>query len=80
MPDATYEAIETDLYDVVIEVEDRDYDLGHDRLDAVIDAAMTHTPNPHNILAPVVKKKDLMGLCHHLANDGRLTWCKEELS
>ncbi|MER8225370.1 ABC-three component system protein [Streptomyces sp. NPDC094143] len=80
VPDATYEAIETDLYDVVIEVEDRDYDLGHDRLDAVIDAAMAHTPNPHNILAPVVKKKDLMGLCHHLANDDRLTWCKEELS
>ncbi|RPK69482.1 hypothetical protein EES45_36600 [Streptomyces sp. ADI97-07] len=79
VPDATYEAIETDLYDVVIEIEDRDYDLGHDRMDAVMDAAMAHTPNQHNVLAPVVRTKDLMGLCHHLANDERLTWCKEEL-
>ncbi|MFE2543611.1 ABC-three component system protein [Actinacidiphila glaucinigra] len=77
VPDATYDALESDLYDVVIEIEDRDYDLGHDRMDAVLDAAMVHQPNQHNILAPVVKKKDLMGLCHHLANDDRLTWCKE---
>jgi hypothetical protein len=81
VPDATYEAIETDLYDAVIEIEDRDYILGHDRLDAVLDAAAAHRPNPANILAPAVKVLDLKGLCHHLANydDDRLTWCKEDL-
>ncbi|MGI5368203.1 ABC-three component system protein [Streptomyces iakyrus] len=78
VPEATYTAIETDLYDAVIEIEDRDHASGYARLEAVLDAAVAHTPNPANILAPVVKVIDLKGMCHRLANDDRLTWCKEE--
>jgi hypothetical protein len=78
VPEATYEAIETDLYDAVIEIEDRNHDSGYARLEAVLDAAVVHKPNPANILAPVVKIIDLKGMCHRLANDERLTWCKEE--
>ncbi|WP_449352733.1 ABC-three component system protein [Streptomyces shaanxiensis] len=78
VPEATYQKIETNLYNAVVDIEDRDYDCGHDRLDAVIDAAAAHQPNPHNILTPVVEVIDLKGLCHHLANDHKLTWCREE--
>ncbi|MEU0915062.1 hypothetical protein OG968_35725 (plasmid) [Streptomyces althioticus] len=78
VPEATYKKIETNLYNAVVDIEDRDYNCGHDRLDAVLDAAAAHQPNPHNILAPVVEVIDLKGLCHHLANDNKLTWCKEE--
>ncbi|WP_405763816.1 hypothetical protein OG539_43630 [Actinacidiphila glaucinigra] len=80
VPDATYEAIEEDLYEAVIEIEDDDHDDGYDRLKAVLTAAAAHKPNSYNILAPVVKVIDLKGMCHHLANNDRLTWCKEEPS
>ncbi|WP_215139958.1 ABC-three component system protein [Streptomyces sp. ISL-44] len=78
VPDLTYQEIETDLHDVVIETAGRDFPRGHDRLDAVLGVAATHQPNPHNILSAAIKARDRMGLCHHFANDGRLTWCKEE--
>jgi hypothetical protein len=78
VPYATYEAIERDLFEAVVEVEEREYDRGYDRLAAVLEAAAGHQPNPGNILAPVVTVRDRKGLCHQLANDNKLTWCKEE--
>jgi hypothetical protein len=78
VPDATYKAIESDLFEAVVELEERDYDLGYECLEAVLHAAANHQPNPANILAPVVTGLDRKGICHHLANDDRLTWCKEE--
>lgn len=80
VPYETYEAVESDLFEAVIEVEEGEYDLGYDRLTAVLQAAVNHQPNPGNILAPVITVRDRKGLCHHLANDGELTWCKEESS
>ena len=62
----------------MIQAEEREYDLGYERLTAVLEAAVNHQPNPANILAPVITVRDRKGLCHHLANDGQLTWCKEE--
>jgi hypothetical protein len=79
VPDGTYEAIESDLYHAVVDVEERDYAIGYDRLDAVLIAAASFQPNAANILAPVVTVPDRKGMCHQLANDDRLTWCKEEL-
>ncbi|MEV5492649.1 ABC-three component system protein [Streptomyces bobili] len=78
VPEATYKKIETNLYNAVVGIEDRDCNCGHERLDAALDAAAAHQPTPHNILAPVVEVLDLKGLCHRLANDHKLTWCKEE--
>ncbi|MFM9632833.1 ABC-three component system protein [Streptomyces galilaeus] len=78
VPVETYEAVETDLFEAVIQAEEREYDLGYERLTAVLDAAVNHQPNPANILAPVITVRDRKGLCHHLANDHQLTWCKEE--
>ncbi|GGN30122.1 hypothetical protein GCM10011609_87670 [Lentzea pudingi] len=77
VPYATYEAIEDDLYEAVVDVHDREYDLGYDRLSAVLETAGNHRPNPGNILAPYVTGRDCKGLCHQLAHDKKLTWCKE---
>jgi hypothetical protein len=79
VPDETYDALKSDLYDAVIEVEERDdYNLGHERLDAVLHTAANHNPNPGNILTAVVTVNDRKGMCHQLANDDRLTWCKDQ--
>ncbi|AGT95640.1 hypothetical protein O5Y_29115 (plasmid) [Rhodococcus erythropolis CCM2595] len=78
VPDETYEAVEADLFEALIEIEDREFSLGYERLAAVLIAATGHTPNPGNILAPAVTNLDLKGMCHHLANADKLTWCKEE--
>ena len=78
VPVETYEAVETDLFEAVIQAEEREYGLGYERLTAVLEAAVNHQPNPANILAPVITVRDRKGLCHHLANDGQLSWCKEE--
>lgn len=78
VPVGTYEAVETDLFEAVIQAEEREHDLGYERLTAVLDAAVNHQPNPANILAPAITVRDRKGLCHHLANDDQLDWCKEE--
>lgn len=78
VPYETYEAVESDLFEAVIEVEECEYNLGYERLAAVLHAAANHQPNPGNILAPVITGVDRKGMCHHLANDNRLSWCKEE--
>ncbi|MFF9077203.1 ABC-three component system protein [Streptomyces sp. NPDC014735] len=78
VPPATYRAIENDLYQAVVDVADGPYDSGFERLRQVLIAASNHQPNQANILAPVVTGLDRKGLCHHLANDDRLTWCNGE--
>lgn len=77
VPYATYEAIEDDLFEAVVDVHDRDFEHGYARLGAVLEIAAQHQPNPGNILTPVVTVRDRKGLCHQLANDRKLTWCRE---
>ncbi|MEV4733126.1 ABC-three component system protein [Saccharopolyspora sp. NPDC049426] len=78
VPDETYTAVEKDLYETVVEVEELEYELGFERLQNVLKSAAEYKVNSGNILAPYVTAQDRKGLCHHLANDGRLTWCKED--
>ncbi|MFI5966666.1 ABC-three component system protein [Streptomyces asoensis] len=78
VPLATYGAIESDLYEAVVDVADGSYESGYERLRAVLNAAASHHPNSVNILSAVVTLLDQKGLCHHLANANRLTWCKGE--
>jgi hypothetical protein len=78
VPEGTYGAIESDLYHAVVDIEERDYENGYDRLEAVLIAAANFAPNAANILAPIVTVPDRKGMCHQLANDDRLTWCKGE--
>ncbi|MFE5844273.1 ABC-three component system protein [Streptomyces niveus] len=75
-PEGHFNAVLDDVHTTAIEVADGRYELGWDRLQAVLAAAgavaLTET-----VLSRYVRPLDRMGVCHHLANDERLTWCEE---
>ncbi|MEU6230347.1 ABC-three component system protein [Streptomyces sp. NPDC047042] len=75
-PEGHFNAVMDDVCTVAVEVCDKRYELGWDRLQDVLEAAggvaLTQT-----VLTRFVRPLDRMGVCHHLANDDRLTWCEE---
>ncbi|GGQ97292.1 hypothetical protein GCM10010280_51280 [Streptomyces pilosus] len=75
-PEGHFEAVLDDVFDIVVEVADGIYSLGWERLQAVLNSAgqveLTET-----ILTKYVRPLDRKGVCHHLANEDRLTWCQE---
>lgn len=73
-PEGHFDGVLKDVYDIVVEVADGTYALGWDRLQAVLQAAGSVALTP-TVLAPYVRPADRKGLCHHLANADRLTWC-----
>ncbi|AYC35866.1 ABC-three component system protein [Streptomyces sp. NPDC088817] len=77
VPEGTFESLQKNVYDGVVNVTWRDFATGFDRLNAVQDAARD-MPLGTNVLVHVVETIDRMGICHQLANDDRLTWVEEE--
>ncbi len=77
MPEGTFESLQKNVYDGVVNVTWRDFATGFDRLNAVQDAARDMQLGT-NVLVHVVEAIDRMGICHQLANDDRLTWVEEE--
>ncbi|GAB2824283.1 hypothetical protein GCM10027176_30990 [Actinoallomurus bryophytorum] len=78
VPDGTYEKLEKEIFDGVVEVEQDDFGTGYARLNSVLKAATHMQLQQANILTNFVDTNDRKGLCHQLANDGHLTWCQEE--
>ncbi|WP_199486600.1 ABC-three component system protein [Actinomadura logoneensis] len=76
-PDGHFDAILDDVHTIAVEVSDRTFTLGWDRLQAVLEAAGV-TALTETVLSQYVRPLDRKGVCHHLANDGRLTWCEAE--
>ncbi|MFF1932014.1 ABC-three component system protein [Streptomyces sp. NPDC058228] len=77
VPTGTFESLQDDVHSGVVEVEERDFDTGYERLHAVLDAARDMQLGA-NVLLPVVKPDDRKGICHQLANENRLTWVQED--
>lgn len=77
VPLGTYESLQDDVHTGVVEVEERDFATGYDRLNAVLDAARDMQLGA-NVLLSCMKLNDRKGICHQLANENRLTWCQEE--
>ncbi|MEV3856947.1 ABC-three component system protein [Streptomyces sp. NPDC050095] len=75
-PEGHFNGVMDDVHSIAVEVSDKRFELGWDRLQAVLEAAgavaLTQT-----VLTRYVRPLDRKGVCHHLANDGRLTWCEE---
>lgn len=71
-----FEKLMEDVYDIVVEVAERKYPDGWERHAAVMEAAGSVVVTP-TILTAFVQPNTRKGVCHHLANDDRLTWCKE---
>jgi hypothetical protein len=75
VPSGTFEALQDEVYDGVIEIYERDYSTGFDRLSHVLQAAV-ETQLTTNALISVTEVRDRKGMCHQLANEDRLTWVR----
>ncbi|MGW7520428.1 ABC-three component system protein [Streptomyces sp. NPDC054796] len=73
---AYFERVMEDVYDIVVEVADRSHPDGWERHGAVTSVAGTVQLTP-TVLTPFVGPKARKGVCHHLANEDRLVWCRE---
>lgn len=70
-----FEAVLDDVYDIVVEVSAGRFEFGWDRLQAVL-AASGNVELTKTILTEYVRPLDRKGVCHHLANEDRLIWCR----
>jgi hypothetical protein len=76
VPDGTFDALQGDVYDGVIDVVESSHPSGLDRLSAVLIHATALSLGPHALVS-ITKPDDVKGICHQLANDSRLSWIKE---
>jgi hypothetical protein len=72
-----FEKVMRDVYDIVVEVAECRHPDGWTRLANVVTAAGAVQLTP-TILTPYVQPAARKGVCHHLANQDRLTWCRKE--
>ncbi|TDD29238.1 hypothetical protein E1218_05060 [Kribbella turkmenica] len=77
VPDGTFSALQEEIFDGVIDVHDLDHDSGFARLHEVSQAARSLSITSNGLL-PVVAVRDRTGICHQLANDDRLDWCRAD--
>jgi hypothetical protein len=75
VPSGTFESLQQEIYDGVVEVEQSDHKDGLDRVNAVTQCA-ANLQITSNGLITVMNVKDRKGICHQLANVDRLTWKK----
>lgn len=75
VPAGTFESLQGDLYDGVVDTHDAVHPDGYARVCAVTKAAreLQITANP---LISCMKPKDRDGICHQLANEDRLQWAR----
>lgn len=75
VPPGTFESLQNEVWDGVIEVEQADHPSGLDRLYRVLAVAGALTID-QNALITVWKQSDRKGICHQLANDDKLEWVR----
>lgn len=75
VPPGTFESLQDDIYDGVIDTHDAGHADGYSRLCEVTKAAR-ELQITANALISCTKPKDRDGICHHLANEDRLQWTK----
>ena len=75
VPDGTFEALQEDVYDGVIDVVEADHPSGMDRLTAVLQHVTALNLGQHALVS-ITKPNDVKGICHQLANESRLSWMK----
>lgn len=78
VPDGTFEALQEEIHDGVIDIHDSCQGDGLDRLLQVTQAANQLSITANGLL-PVVKTRDRTGVCHQLANDDKLSWCNADI-
>ncbi len=76
VPPGTFEALQDDVYDGVIDVAEGVHPSGMARLQQVLTAAGQIDLSAHALVS-VSKTRDRHGICHQLANDDLLSWLVE---
>lgn len=76
VPDGTFEALQGDVYDGVIDVVESNHPSGLDRLTRVLTHATVLSLGQHPLVS-ITKPDDIKGICHQLANDMRLSWMRD---
>ncbi|WP_037120736.1 ABC-three component system protein [Rhodococcus erythropolis] len=74
VPVGTFDALQREIFDGVIDVHDLDHRDGLQRLQTVVGTSHTLAITSNGLL-PIVEVRDRTGMCHQLANDNRLRWC-----
>ena len=75
VPTGTFESLQEDIFDGVIDTHDAGHADGYARVCAVTKAARDLQITA-NALISTTKPKDRDGICHQLANEERLQWTK----
>ncbi len=76
-PAGTFDLLKEDLFHGVVDVCAAPHDSGLTRLRTTITTAGSVDVSG-NALVGVTRVADKQGVCHHLANDDRLTWVKDD--
>lgn len=77
VPLGTFEELQNDMLDGVIDLAEDDYGNGLIRLKAVLSESKS-VPLDSNGLFGTVRVKDRYGICHQLANDDKLKWLEDD--
>lgn len=75
VPSGTYEGLQDEIYEAVIETVESDHIDGLARLRGVLDAAV-QAQLTSNALITVLESGDRKGVCHQLANSKRVRWVR----
>lgn len=75
VPEEVFTALQEDVYDCVVEVEQMEHSSGLQKLHDVLSAATGAQLNS-NPLIQITRPRDLKGVCHQLANVDKLNWVK----
>lgn len=76
VPVGTFDNLKSEFHSGVVEEAEADHPSGLARLKSVIQTAVGVQLSADNLLS--VGVEDRKGICHHLVNDGRLTWVKAD--
>lgn len=73
VPPNTFQGLQNELFDAVVETADAEHFDGLERLRRTLEQAVNAQLSA-NALIQVTEPADRRGICHQLANDDRLTW------
>lgn len=77
VPPGTFEKLTDDVFSGVVDVAESDHQDGFARLRMVLAQAGTLDLSAHRLIT-VAEIDDRKGICHHLANDGKLDWVTDD--
>lgn len=75
VPPGTFELLQDDVHAGVVEIAERAFPTGMERLSEVLTTSGGLDLSAHTLIS-VATMDDRKGICHQLANDDRLTWVR----